>query len=214
MKRILFIALGTVMIALSSCADIYTAPSFATERRGHKTIAILPFKIAFSAKSFKSGTPQSVIEKEEAEHSRLIQEQVYTHFLRRLSNNRYSIEFQDISKTNALLKKSAISYDSLALKTNDELAQMLGVDVVLSGKVQMAKPMSTGLAVGLWLLTGFGGRTNEVNSVLSIHDTKGALLWHYSHTFSGGFASSVESVSDALMQNVAKKFPYRISTNH
>ena len=129
------------ILFLSSCAKIYQAPAFATERSKHKTMAILPFKISFSPRSFAKGTELNVITAAEEKHTIFMQEQIYTYFLSNMGSGSYSIEIQDISRTNAILKKANIGSQDIASKTREELATLLGVDVVLSGNANMTKPM-------------------------------------------------------------------------
>ncbi len=209
MKKIT-ILLAVCALLFSSCAEIYLAPVFSTERSKHKTMAILPFKIAFSPKSFAKGTDATVISTTEEKHSVLMQEQVYTYFLKRLGKGAYTIDFQDISRTNALLKKANIGYADIPTKTKEELATLLGVDVVLSGSANMSKPMSDGVGIAIALLGGIA-TTNQVTASLSIHDKQEKLMWHYNYSFSGGLGTTVEQVGGALMKNVSKKFPYKVA---
>lgn len=136
-----------------------------------------------------------------------IQGNSYTWFLQRQKH--YSINFQDIDKTNALLKKANISFDNIALQDKAELCKLLGVDGIISGKATMLKPMSEGAAIALGLLVGAWGSTNKTPTSLTIHDTQGNLLWKYENTESGSVGSSAESLTKALMKNVSKKFPYK-----
>lgn len=209
MKKFTFL-FAVCALLFFSCAEIYLAPTFPTERSKHKTMAILPFKIAFSPKSFPKGTDEKAIIDSEEKHSVLMQEQIYTFFLKRLSKGKYTIDFQDISRTNALLKKANINYSDIATKTKEELATLLGVDVVLSGNANISKPISDGINFGLRVLTGSDGISNQVTTSLSIHDKQDKLMWHFSDTLEGGMTYSMEQLCAALMKDVAKKFPYKV----
>jgi hypothetical protein len=139
-----------------------------------------------------------------------IQSDVYSFFLREQSKGRYTVEFQDIDKTNSLISKAGLDYEALRTKSKDELAALLGVDAVISGKVAMSRPMSEGAAIAVGLLVGFWGNTNRVNATLTVHDSaEGTLLWKYDYAASGSVGSSSKSLSNALMRNASKKFPYR-----
>ena len=74
----------------------------------------------------------------------------------------------------------------------------------------MSRPMSEGAAIAVGLLVGFWGNTNKVNATLTVHDSaEGKLLWKYDYAASGSVGSSSKSLSNALMRNASKKFPYR-----
>jgi hypothetical protein len=206
MKKIYFLFL---VVILSSCAAVYRAPTFENEKHTHKIIAILPFKTSISAKRLPKGVTDEMLQRQAKEASYLLQNQVYTFFLRKTNE----IEFQDIAQTNALLKQAGIEYEDLNGKSREEICKILNVDVVLSGTCVMSKPLSDGTAIALGLLVGFWGPTNEVSASLSIHNRTGKLQWKYDHEMRGGVGSSSEWVGRYLMKNVSKKFPYRINSS-
>ena len=134
---------------------------------------------------------------------------MYSWFLRRSEKFHYTVTFQDVSRTNALLKKAGLNYNDLASKDKAEVAQILGVDAVIQNRSSMDKPMSEGAAVALGLLVGVWGSTNNVQTTINIHDGKsGNLLWKYDYQASGTVGSSTTRLVDALMKNASKKFPY------
>ncbi|HEX3767772.1 MAG TPA: hypothetical protein VHT72_05310, partial [Puia sp.] len=132
----------------------------------------------------------------------------YTWLLKR--QNEYTATFQDVDITNALLEKANISFDSLSLKDKGELCRLLNVDAVISGKAISSKPMSEGAAVTMILVLGnAGGTTNKTVLTLSIHNSKNELLWKYDYTAAGGYGSSPKEMTNALMKNASRKFPYK-----
>jgi hypothetical protein len=136
-----------------------------------------------------------------------MQNDAYTWLLQR--SNEYTVTIQDVDRTNALLKKASITYDSLTLQDRGDLCKLLGVDATITGKASLSKPMSEGSAVALTLLVGAGGTTNKTTATLAIHDSKSNLLWKYDYTENGGLGSSSESLTKALMKNASKNFPYK-----
>ena len=138
-----------------------------------------------------------------------IQDKMYSWFLRRSDKFQYTVTFQDVTPTNALLKQAGIGYNDLAAKDRVELAKLLGVDAVLQNRSSMDKPMSDGAAVALGVVFGVWGNTNQVQTTINIHDGKsGDLLWKYDYLASGSVGSSAENLVNALMRNASKKFPY------
>lgn len=190
---------------LSSCASIYQSPNFQNDKKNHKIIAILPFQITIAPKFFPKGITEEMLKAQEKETAYLMQNHIYFFFL----NKTYDVEFQDISKTNLILKEAALEYEDLPLKLRKDLCKLLGVDVILSGNCKTTKPMSDIAAVSNALLFGAWGTTNEVTTSLSILDKNGKLHWKYKHSVSGGLGSSSQQITMRLMGNVVNKFPYK-----
>ena len=176
----------------------------------HKTVAILPAEVTMQlrpneAKKITAEQLEDITSKTGYD----IQEKMYGWFLRRQDKFSYTVKFQDVTKTNSLLKQAGISYGDLKTTDRAKLAQILGVDAVLQDRTNMEKPMSEGAAVAVGVLIGAWGATNKVNTTINIHDGKsGDLLWKYDYEASGSVGSSPTRLVDALMRNASKKFPY------
>lgn len=205
MKTIYF---SFLLVLFASCGPtIYKAANFDDSKDKIKTLAILPFDVSIDAKRLPKGTTVETLKESQEKTGYDIQSNAYTWFLQRQKD--YTVTFQDIDKTNALLKKANITYDNIALQDKGELCKLLNVDGIISGKATMSKPMSEGAAVAIGLLAGAWGSTNKTTTSLTIHDTKGSLLWKYDYEASGSVGSSSESLTKALMKNASKKFPYK-----
>lgn len=199
-----------VPVGAHAGAQKYTHPRFAELTRDHKKVAVLPFTVNIDKKNLGKNTTIEMIEQAEQEESLEFQRQLYARFLQRAGEGEYTIEFQDVDQTNALLSKTGISPDSLAGHTRDEIAGVLGVDALISGNIHQARPTSTGMAVAQTLLIGFSGSTQRVDINLTVHNgADGSLLWSYDHTDKGGIANSVEAMTKSLLKKVAGNFPYR-----
>ena len=197
-----------VVVLFSNCATIYKTTDLSHRISKHKSIAFLPFDAIIRYKKMPKNTTIEQIKEMESDMGYVFQEQIYTRFLKKIKY--YSIEFQDVSMTNALLKKNDITYSNFKEYTKEEIAKILKVDAVVSGKVISSKPMSETGALVLGLLTGIGTATNKVDVNLSLYDALDSkLLFKYDHTYSGGIGSSPERISKALMKAVERKFPYR-----
>lgn len=208
MKNLIVLSLIFIALIFSGCATIYESPDINERISQHKVIAILPFDAAikYGELSFENNSDR--IEEEQEIMGLYFQEQMYLRFLRYV--HEYNIEFQDISKTNTLLKQNDIVYYNINDYTKEELAKILNVDAVVSGKIFTNKPISTGAAIALELLTKEEQVTNEVNVNVSLYDGKDSkLLYKYDHTYEGGIGSSQEELSKSMMRSIAKNFPYR-----
>ena len=193
-------------------AQKFMNPNFKELTQNHKQIAILPFRVAIDLKHMpKNMTPEMVAQNAKEEGFEF-QKQLYARLLQRSQEDGYTVGFQDVDQTNALLQKGGLSLDSLSAHTKDEIAKILGVDALVSGSVHQTQPTSTGAAVAQTLLIGFSGSTQRVDINMSIHNgADGAMLWSYDHTDKGGLMNSVEGMVKSLLKKVAGNFPYRKS---
>ncbi|MCU7552081.1 hypothetical protein OCK74_23380 [Chitinophagaceae bacterium LB-8] len=210
MKNLFSIATLFALL-LSSCGpSIYKTTDFQDVTKDHKTIAIIPATVMIQLRpnEAKKLTPEQ-IEKNEEATGYAMQEKMYGWFLRRSSKYHFTVNFQDVSETNALLQNAKLSYKDIMKKSKGELAKILGVDAVISASLHTDKPMNEGVAVALGLLVGYWGNTNKAYTTIDIHEgKKGNLLWKYDYEASGSVGSNPENLVNALMRNASKKFPY------
>jgi hypothetical protein len=209
MKKLFSLALAS--LTLFSCGPkIYQSSNFSSALAKHKTVAILPAEVTMQVRpnEAKKMTPEQ-LDDLATKTGYDIQEKMYGWFLRKADKYSYTVKFQDVIKTNALLKQAGINYSDLKTTDRAKIAQLLGVDAVLQDRTSMEKPMSEGAAVAIGVLVGAWGATNKVQTTINIHDGKsGDLLWKYDYQASGSVGSSSTQLVDALMKNASKKFPY------
>ncbi|MEP6675253.1 MAG: hypothetical protein ABJA78_08855 [Ferruginibacter sp.] len=206
MKHFSIVVLTTLLF--TSCGPtIYKSENFKDSKSTVHIVAILPFSVSIDSKRLPKGQTIETLRDAQQKTGYDIQNNVYTWFLHR--QNEYSVTFQDIDKTNAILTKANITYDNIIMQEKGELCKLLNVDAVISGKAVMSKPMSEAGAIAVEVLVGFGGATNKTDVTLTIHDIKSSLLWKYDHQVSGSLGSSPEKLTNALMRNSSKNFPYK-----
>ncbi len=207
----MYTAFLLMLIVCISCGPaIYKAPDFSSVAGTHKTVAILPAQVAINLRpnEMRRTTPE-MLEKNENATGFAMQERLYGWFLLRSDRYKYTVRFQDVSETNAMLEKAGIDYASVARKSKSELAKLLGVDAVISTSLRTDKPMNEGVAVALGLVFGVWGSTNQATTTINIHEgSKGDLMWKYDYEASGSIGSSPENLVNALMRNASRKFPY------
>ena len=196
---------------LAGCAPtIYKAQDFDSITATHKIVAILPVDVNIQLRpnELKKTSEQQLTEMER-KTGMTIQDKMYSWFLKRSVKFKYTVRFQDISRTNALLLQNNINYNELRAKTRDELARLLGVDAVICTRMTMNKPMSEGAALAIGILVGTWGSTNDVLTNITINEAqKGELVWRYDYSASGSVGSDPDRLVDVLMRNASKKFPY------
>lgn len=205
------ITVSICVLFLISCGPkIYKSADFSNALAKHKNVAILPAEVNIQLRPAQSKklTPEQI--QDLSNKTAIdIQEKMYGWFLRRGNKYEYTVSFQDVTRTNSLLKDAGIRYHDLKTTDRAKLAKILGVDAVMQDRVTMEKPMSEGAAIAVGLLVGTWGATNKVETTINIHDgTSGNLLWKYDYEASGSVGSSSTKLVDALMRNATKKFPY------
>ena len=206
-----FLLMAVLAVLVSSCGPtIYKADQFSTVAAKHKTVAILPSDVNISLRpnEAKKTTPEQLAKNEE-NTGYAMQDKLYGWFLKRQNKFHYTVAFQDVTETNARLKKAGISFGDLRTKSRKELAELLGVDAVISSNVRMDKPMSDGAALAVGAVFGVWGSTNKANTTINIHEgSTGNLMWKYQYQAEGSVGSSPDNLVDALMRNASRNFPY------
>ena len=209
MKNIFILSFSLLIFSCSP--TIYKSNNLVASKGVVKQVAILPYTVSIDSKRLPKGMTIETLKASQEQTGYDMQNNSYTWFLKRSKN--YTVDFQDIDKTNAILRKANInSINDINSRGKDEICKLLGVDAIISGKATMSKPMSEGAAVAVGLLIGAWGSTNNTTITLAIHDNSSSLLWKYDWQANGSVGSSPERVTDALMRNASKRFPY--NTKH
>ncbi|WP_345227246.1 hypothetical protein [Hymenobacter koreensis] len=212
MKRFLLTVLLATACFTASFAqsrEIYESPQFKTLSKNHKQLAILPFAVTMTTKRLPKGMTAETVREQELQEGKNIQSALHSYFLKHQESDHFTVGFQDINKTNTLLAKAGITPDNVATKTSEELAQLLGVDGVVSGSFVTDKPLSDGAAVAMTVLVGVSGPTNSGRTSISINDgATGELLWKYDKSLSRGLGSDTSTIINAIMRKCSKMFPY------
>jgi hypothetical protein len=199
----------SVVLALTTgaCATIYQTPKFTEMKSNHRLVALLPFDVSISSARLPKDMTIEMLKEMEKDEGYNTQALFYIRFLKNSAD--FNTAFQDVDKTNAILAANNIGFEDLRTKLKEDLASLLGVDAIISGKIQREKPMSEAAAIAVGILVGFWGATNKVNIDLTIHDGRtGELFWKYSHQLSGSIGSSSEQLVKAFTRKIARNFPY------
>lgn len=212
MKKTLFLVLLVCsnMLAIAqyeNAKQVFESPKLKEVTASHKLVAILPFgsKISFK-KQPKDFNLEAHVQKEK-DMSTSIQSSMYTFLLRKSKN--YTVEFQDVEKTNILLKKAGL-LDRLDEVTKDEVAKTLGVDAIISGKFETEQTRSeAGAIVTTVLFGGIGSKTGSGSLTMVVNDGKtGDMLWRFFKAMNDGVFTSSDELIDRMMRKVSRNFPY------
>jgi hypothetical protein len=187
--------------------QVFESPKLKEVIATHKLVAITPFNAKISFKKQPKDFNLEAHSQKEKDMSTSIQNSMYTFLLRKSKN--YSVEFQDVEKTNVLLKKAGL-FEKMDEVTKDEVAKALGVDAIISGKFETEQTRSeAGAIVTTVLFGGLGSKTGSGSLTMVINDGKsGDMLWRFFKAMSDGVFTSSDELIDRMMRKVSRNFPY------
>jgi hypothetical protein len=203
---LLFITMGGYA-QLETAKQTYSAPNLKTEIQKHKTVAILPFDVSITYKRVPKHYDSSATKNEELSLTTNLQSSMFTYLLRKA--DKYSVTFQDPTRTNALLKAKGL-YNQLDLLTQDSVCKILGVDAVLKSNYDYEKTASEAGAIAKTVLFGgMGSKTGSGALTLQIYNgSDGNLLWRFYKAMNDDVMSSTDQLITRMMKKVSRNFPY------
>lgn len=209
-KNILTIILIIPFFSSYGQTKLFVDPEFSKYGNDHEIIAVIPFQTTISLRPKKmKELKDGQLEEMQQNESYDIQQSMYSWFLKRKQQGKLWVEVQDVNKTNSLLNKEGISYSNIKDFTAEEIAVILGVDAVISGRFETNKPMSDGVSVALGVLVGFYGTTNRATVNMFIHNADdGKVLVNYNKVVSGSIGSSSDELINILMRKASRRIPY------
>lgn len=209
-KLILLLLLATGATAFTQAQQNYINPKFKEITKQHKLIAILPFKTKISYKTFGRYFDYQANRNKEIDLSEMTQSGIYSYLLDRSGKN--TIDFQDVDRTNTQLEKAGM-IDSLDNFTKEEIAKVLGVDAVVSGKYEVEhfniasdrsqpKPAETSSTI-------LESPSGSISATIALNDAaSGTLLWRYAINAPDYATYSTNNMVDRIMAKTSKNFPY------
>src|SRR5690606_38549005 len=138
-----------------------------------------------------------------------VQDALETYFSKRKKKKKFSVEFQNTKNTNAILKQNGISYDNIDVYGVKELAQILEVDGIISGTLDLNVLLSKGVPTEFSLLDYINGDANYGRIGVKISDgMTGKLLWKYEKQINKKSGKNTTDLIDLMMKLASRKFPY------
>lgn len=206
MKKILFFAF--IMISISGIAQkqIYEDDNLNEIIKNHKTVAILPFDVSITHRKQNEALSAEMNTQQEETMSENIQSSMYTFLLRKRGD--YFVKFQDVEKTNILLKRAGM-INQLSDFTKDEIAKVLGVDAIVSGKFENEQTRSDKQARSNALWLGTGGKTGSGTLTMILNNgSDGKMIWRFYKTMDDNYRKSTDDIVESLMRKLSRNFPY------
>lgn len=212
-KKILFLVTlvtcsGSLLFAqFEGAKQTFTSPKLAEEIQKHKIVAILPFEASITYKRPPKNYDPAANKNEELNIAKDLQLSMYTYLLRKA--DKYTVTFQDVDRTNALLKSKGI-FDKLDEMTQDSVCKLLGVDAVVKCRYSYEKTASEAGAIAKTLLFGsLGSKTGSGALTMQIYNGRdGDLLWRFYKAMDDNVMSSTDALMERMMKKVSRNFPY------
>ncbi|WP_299128031.1 hypothetical protein [uncultured Winogradskyella sp.] len=211
MKKILLLAIFSLStFTILGQTNLFQHEDFENLTKDHKKIAIVPFKTTVKLRPRKmKELKEGDLEKIEKAEGIGLQVAMHSWFLKRRKRGTMEVDVQDPKRTNAILKKSDISYENIEDQLPEDLAKLLDVDAVISGTFETDKPMSDGASIALGVVFGFFGNTNSATINMSIHNGSDAeLLWNYNKKVRGSIGSDSDDLVNILMRKASRRLGY------
>jgi len=206
MKRLLFLIALITSITTVAQKNIYESPNFDRLSEDHEVLAIMPFLTNLDLNEKISKSEQKRLEENEG-HA--VQNALETYFSERSKKKKLPVTFQNIENTAAILAKKNISYENIDVYTTKELSEILGVDGIISGTLDLNILLSNGIPTEFSFTDYFSGGANYGRIGIKISDgDTGKLLWKYEKEINKKTGKNTTDLIDRMMKLAIRKFPY------
>jgi hypothetical protein len=197
-----FAFLGYTQVA----KQIFESPDLKGMIANTKTVAIIPFKVSISFKRTPKSISLEQIKDNEKAESVQMQEGMYTYLLRKSKD--YTVSFQEVDRTNALLKKAGV-FETVNEILADSLCKILGVDAVIKSSWSYQKTGSQAAAIATVYLFGVSTNTGSGQLVMQINRASdGGMMWRMAKEMNEGAFSSANVLMERMMRKVGRIFPF------
>lgn len=206
MKKILLV-LGILLSFIASAQkNIYENNKFDALSKHHKSLAIVPFLTTLDLDDNSSKQELNLLEEKEG---MAVQNALESYFSRGKKKKKFSVEFQNIKNTNALLAKNSITYKNIDVYTIKELCKILKVDGIISGTLDLNVLLSNGISTGFSFMDFIAGNSDYGRIGIKVSDGKsGKLLWKYEKEINKKSGRNTTDLIEGMMKKATRKFPY------
>ncbi len=206
MKRIFFSVCLLIAFVATAQKNIYESRKFDELTEEHDVLAIIPF---LTHLDLEDKVSKKELHLREEKEGYAVQNALETYFSQRRKKKKFSVEFQNVKNTNALLAQNNIDYDNIDIHTVKELSDILGVDGIISGNLDLNVLLSDGVDTKFNFLDYFLGDADYGRIGIKISDgTTGKLLWKYEKEINKKSGKNTNDLIDRMMKAAARKFPY------
>ena len=203
------IILGVALLIIAPVygqRDLYESSRFDELSQDHEVLAIIPF---FTNLDLKENNSREESKRLEEIEGYAVQDALEVYFGRGKKKKKFSVEFQNTKNTNAILAQNNIDYSNIDTYTIKQLSQLLEVDGIISGNLDLNILLSQGIPAEFSILDYLLGDANYGRIGIKISDGKtGKLLWKYENEITKKSGKNTDDLIDKMMKKVTRKFPY------
>ncbi|EAR00929.1 hypothetical protein FB2170_09166 [Maribacter sp. HTCC2170] len=193
-------------LTVSAQKNIYESKNFDDLSADHKVLAIIPF---LTNLDLKDGISKNELKQLEEKEGHAVQNALETYFSKRKRKKKFSVEFQNTKNTNAILAQKNITYENIDVYTIKQLSEILQVDGIISGNMDLNILLSKGVPTEFSFLDYFMGDSNYGRIGIKISDGfSGKLLWKYEKKITKKSGKNTNDLIDKMMKLATRKFPY------
>lgn len=206
MKYGILIAILFLQVSTYSQKNIYESSKFDDLSQSHEMLAIMPF---LTHLDLEDGVTKEELRQREEMEGYAVQNALETYFSKRKKKKKFSVDFQNIKNTNAILAQNNITYANIDVYTIKELSDILNVDGIISGNLDLNILLSKGIPDDFSFLDYFLGDANYGRIGIKISDgLTGKLLWKYEKEINKKSGKNTDDLIDRMMKLATRKFPY------
>ncbi|NNJ89139.1 MAG: hypothetical protein HKP53_07040, partial [Eudoraea sp.] len=198
MKRLFYILLFIPLFSLQGQKNIYESDKFEALSENHKILAILPF---FTDLELKEEVSESDLVRLKEREGYAVQDALETYFGRGKKRKKFSVDFQNTKNTNAILAQKNITYENIDTYTIKELSEILGVDGIVSGNINLNILLSEGVTSNFSFIDYILGDANYGRIGIKVSDgNTGKLLWKYEKEINKKSGSNTTDLIESMMK--------------
>ncbi|MFS4492385.1 hypothetical protein [Maribacter sp. 2308TA10-17] len=206
MKYVSLFLVVLVGVFANAQKNIYESDKFDLFAKEHTVLAIMPF---LTNLDLEDDVSKNDLREREKKEGYAVQNALETYFSKRRKKKKFSVEFQNTKNTNAILAQNNITYDNIDVYTIKELSEILKVDGIISGNLDLNILLSKGIPDDFSFLDYFLGDANYGRIGIKISDgITGKLLWKYEKEINKKSGKNTDDLIDRMMRLASRKFPY------
>ena len=194
------------MFLLQGQKNIYESDRFEDLSADHKILAIIPF---FTNLDLKEEVNEIDLKKLEEREGYAVQDALETYFGRGKKRKKFSVDFQNTENTNAILTQNNITYSNIDTYTIKQLSEILQVDGIVSGNMDLNILLSEGIPSEFSFIDYIMGDANYGRIGIKVSDgDTGKLLWKYEKEINKKSGRNTTDLIESMMKKASRKFPY------
>lgn len=206
MKKFLFVALLAFGTLIHAQKNVYESSKFDVLSKDHQLLAIIPF---FTHLELEENISEEESQKLEEKEGYAVQDALETYFGLGKKKKKFTVDFQNTENTNAILAQNNITYTNIDTYTIKELSEILKVDAIISGNLDINILLSKGIPAEFNFMDYILGDANYGRIGIKISDGKtGKLLWKYENEINKKSGRNTSDLIDKMMKKLVRQFPY------